>query len=332
MAHGCWNANRNAQTGIDSGRIVALSEETMKQLKTGRPVYDKSGNVLALVRGEKGRLQHVMRLDRAGAQAVVASNVATLAVTAALSQQLEHIEQQLTQIRATLDGLVADIDRGRLATAVASNKVLQTVADSVRRRGEMTDADWDLLASISLPVAANSAEAEAKFAEIAARLDHGINRAERVEELERLRGKERLEYWLAMRVEADLAQSRWDLLQLYWEQTQHRNPRRRQREADRQIERGGVRLAERERQAAHDSGEPPAAHARGYLGPVAGAQGSPVDVEVLERRELLVHRGSEPVEDRRQRFDATAAGWGATSAAANGSGAAPSCRRSSAAP
>src|SRR5919108_5295774 len=114
MAHGCWNANRNAQTGIDSGRIVALSEETMKQLKTGRPVYDKSGNVLALVRGEKGRLQHVMRLDRAGAQDVVASNVATLAVTAALSQQLEHIEQQLTQIRATLDGLVADIDRGRL--------------------------------------------------------------------------------------------------------------------------------------------------------------------------------------------------------------------------
>ena len=91
----------------------------------------------------------------------------------------------------------------------------------MRRRGEITDADWDLLASISLPVATNSAEAEAKFAEIAARLDEGMNRADRVGELERLRGHERLEYWLAMRVEADLAQTRWDLLQLYWEQTRH---------------------------------------------------------------------------------------------------------------
>jgi len=48
-----------------------------------------------------------------------------------------------------------------------------------------------------------------------------MNRADRVGELERLRGHERLEYWLAMRVEADLAQTRWDLLQLYWEQTRH---------------------------------------------------------------------------------------------------------------
>ena len=221
MSLGGQDATRQAQRDISSGRIVALSEDTMKHLRDGAPVYDKSGQVLALVRGDKGRLRHVMRFDRAGAQAVMASNAATLALTAALSQQLEHIEQQLADIRQTLDGLVADADRARLANAVATNRILETVADSVRRRGEITDADWDLLASVSLPVAANSAEAGAKFAEIAERIRDGMNRSERVEELARLRGQERLEYWLALRTEADLAQTRWDLLQLYWEQTRH---------------------------------------------------------------------------------------------------------------
>ena len=47
------------------------------------------------------------------------------------------------------------------------------------------------------------------------------NRAQRIDALERLMGKERLEYWLAMRIEAELAQTRWDLLHLYWEQARH---------------------------------------------------------------------------------------------------------------
>lgn len=214
-------ANRRADMQIDAGRIVALSDETMEQLRKNKAAHDKAGQMLGVVRGDKGKMVHVMRLDTAGAKALTASNAATLAMTAALSQQLEHIEEQLTEIRETLDGLVADADRARLAKAVAANFELQKIADNIRRRGEMTEADRTHLASISFPVTTSVIEVEFKFEEILDRFDPKMNRAERQDELERLHGKERLEYWLATRVEVELAQTRRDLLDLYWEQARH---------------------------------------------------------------------------------------------------------------
>ena len=92
MAAGGLNLTDQFQQGANSGRIVALTPETMQRLEKGRPVYDKVGNLLASVRGEKGYLSP-MHLDKAGAQVAAASNMATLAVTAALSQQLEAISE-----------------------------------------------------------------------------------------------------------------------------------------------------------------------------------------------------------------------------------------------
>lgn len=219
---GGGEATRRAQGGVDAGRIVALSEETMRELqkKGSRPVYDKANNMLGIVKGDKGKFQHVMRLDKAGAQAMVASNAATLAVTAALSQQLEHIEQQLNDISDMLTGLVADADRHRLAKVIAANRDLVAIADDVRRRGKMVQEDWDLLAAMNLSVTTNSTEAELKFSEILEAFDD-LNRNERIEKFEVLLEKERLEYWLAFRVQSHLAHTRRDLLKLYWEHERH---------------------------------------------------------------------------------------------------------------
>ena len=221
MSVGGVHANNNADRDIDAGCIVALSDETMIQLSHHKPAYDKAGNTLGLVRGDKGRMKHVMRLDKAGAKAVTASNAATLAMTAAVGQQLEHIEEQLTEIRATLDGLVADLDRERLTQAVAANDELQTIADSIRRRGVMTDADRADLSSLRLPVAAGAVEAEFKFEEILDGGDRELDRRKRRDLMKDLLGQERLEYWLAVRVETELAVTRRDLLTLFWEHSRH---------------------------------------------------------------------------------------------------------------
>jgi hypothetical protein len=172
------------------------------------------------VRGKKGRIAHVARFNRAGAKAMTASNAASLAMTAALSQQLAAIEKQLTEIQGTLDGLVADVDRKRLAETVATNKELASVARAIQRRGEMTEADWDRIAGLSLAVTTNATEADFKLHEILGN-EEKLNRHERLELLEDLRDKERLEYWLALLVEAELALTRRDLLYLYWEQVRH---------------------------------------------------------------------------------------------------------------
>ena len=220
MAGGGIEATRRAQRGIDSGRIVALSKETMEHLDKGKPVYDKAHNMLGVVRGEKGKISHVMRLDRKGAQAVVASNAATLAVTAALSQQLDHIAEQLTEISDTLDGMVRDKDRERLAEILAANEVLMEIAEAVRRRG-MTETDANQLAALKLPVTAKQLEAEFKFEEVLGDGFEKLTRAERLEKLDEIVEQERLDYWLAVHVQADLARTRSDLLTLYWEHERH---------------------------------------------------------------------------------------------------------------
>lgn len=220
MAAGGLKATDKFQQGADSGRIVALAPETMEHLAKGKPVFDRSGNVLALVRGDKGKLSHVMRFDKVGAQAAAASNMATLAVTAALSQQLEAISEQLQEMSETLENMVQDKDRERLSDAVAANEILFEIAESVRRRG-ITEADYTQLASLKHRVTSLQIETTAKLAEIASEGVEKMSRAKRLQVLEGLYKKERLEYWLVVQVQADLARTRCDLLTLLWEHHAH---------------------------------------------------------------------------------------------------------------
>ena len=219
MAAGGLNATDRFQQGANSGRIVALTPETMRRLEKGRPVYSKAGNLLASIRNEKGHLSP-MHLDKAGAQVAAASNMATLAVTAALSQQLEAISEQLQEMSATLEGMVKDKDRERLSDALAANEILFEIAESVRRRG-ITQADYMQLASLKHRVTSLQIETTAKLAEIAPNGVVKMGRNKRLEVLESLYAKERLEYWLALQVQADLARTRCDLLTLLWEHRSH---------------------------------------------------------------------------------------------------------------
>jgi hypothetical protein len=220
MAAGGLRATDQFQRGANSGRIVALTPETAKRWKKSGPVYDKAGNLLASIRGEKGHWTPPMQLDKAGAQVAAASNLATLAVTAALSQQLEAISQQLQEMSETLEGMVKDKDRERLSDALAANAILFEMAESIRRRG-ITQADYTLLASLKHRVTSLQIETTAKLAEIAPDGVAKMGRNKRLEMLESLYAKERLEYWLAVRVQADLARTRSDLLTLLWEHHSH---------------------------------------------------------------------------------------------------------------
>jgi hypothetical protein len=216
MAAGGLNATDQFQQGANSGRIVALTPETMKRLEKGSPVYDKAGNLLATIRGEKGQFSTPMHLDKAGAQVSAASNMATLAVTAALSQQLEALSEQLQEMSETLEGMVKDKDRERLSDALAANEILFEIAESVHRRG-ITQADYMQLAGLKHRVTSLQIETTAKLAEIAPNGAAKMGRNKRLEVLESLYEKERLEYWLALQVQADLARTRCDLLTLLWE-------------------------------------------------------------------------------------------------------------------
>jgi hypothetical protein len=63
--------------------------------------------------------------------------------------------------------------------------------------------------------------AEHKFKELLGQDIERLNRSERSKLIENLAEEERLEYWLAIRVQADLARTRLDVLRLHWEIHQH---------------------------------------------------------------------------------------------------------------
>lgn len=220
MAAGGLSATHQFQQGANSGRIVALTPETAKRWEKGTPVYDNVGNLLASIRGEKGQFTTPMHLDKAGAKVAAASNMATLAVTAALSQQLEEISAQLQEISDTLEGMVKDKDRERLSDALAANEILFEISEGVRRRG-ITQEDYMQLASLKHRVTSLQIETSAKLAETAPTGVAKMSRKKRLELLESLYAKERLEYWLAVQVQTDLARTRCDLLTLLWEHHSH---------------------------------------------------------------------------------------------------------------
>ncbi|MBA2348465.1 MAG: hypothetical protein H0V81_09240 [Solirubrobacterales bacterium] len=64
-------------------------------------------------------------------------------------------------------------------------------------------------------------ETTARLAELAPEGIETMNRGKRLDVLEGLYKKERLEYWLAVQVQADLARTRSDLLTLLWEHHSH---------------------------------------------------------------------------------------------------------------
>lgn len=68
MTSGGIESTRRAQAGIDSGRIVALSKETMGHLEKGKPVFDKASNMLGIVKGDKGKISHVQQSPWRGFQ------------------------------------------------------------------------------------------------------------------------------------------------------------------------------------------------------------------------------------------------------------------------
>ncbi len=263
LGGGGLEATRRANTGIEQGRIVALSDQTMKAMQTHRQAYDKAGNALGLLRDKKG-FSHVVRFDKAGAKAMTASNAAVLVVTAALSQQLASIEEQLAEIQTALRKLVEDGHRERLATVRSTNDKLRRVAADIERHGEMTADDWRAVDQDWSLIGGNVAQTRDKLTKVMHRIENEampsrtrrlaskargaiqeaidrdddlpdceldepseidrpreLNRKSRAELLEKLVEEDDLYYWLALMIEAEVAETRRDLLYLYWEQLRY---------------------------------------------------------------------------------------------------------------
>lgn len=219
IAVGGGGSTLKAIKAIESSQIVEITAKSMEALRKGKPVVDKAGETLGMVRGQKG-FTHVMRLSETGPKALMASNAATLAMTAAVSQQLGQIEKQLEEISATLNALKIRDESDRLGGIKAANEELGSIAQEIERRGFMSESDQDRVAALSLDVRQRFHTADLQLERMLRKAPESeLSRRERVEALGEV--KEDLDLWLQLWVEAEMAYTRRDVLHLYWEQSQH---------------------------------------------------------------------------------------------------------------
>lgn len=152
MQLGSWATRTKAAVdGVQTyqqmvGRLMLVDPEMAAAVRAGSAAKDKAGEVLALVRGSKGRFQHVARLKGVGGLAAAASMTNALSAMA-LQAQLDRIEKQLTAISEQVGSVQRQQLREWHAEARAVQDQLAEVYRTARSVETLSDNNWGQIES-----------------------------------------------------------------------------------------------------------------------------------------------------------------------------------------
>lgn len=205
------------------GGYLKLSDESRRQLEAGKPVVTRTGELLGMVNDDKGHRRYLLRFTdyKVAADPNLVMAAANLQALAGLQEQLEAVEERLIEVQQTLETLCKELDRDRLASITAATEMLEETARHIRRRGRMTPSDWDHVAATRLTIKTQLTAARFNLADLTRDFEDARSRRQRVEVLQTILKDNRLDFWLSMFVEAELAHIGSDLLTLLHESTEY---------------------------------------------------------------------------------------------------------------
>lgn len=205
------------------GGYLKLSEESRRQLADGKPVVARTGEMLGMVNDERGKRRHLLRFTdyKTAADPNLIRSAATLKAMAAIQEQLEAVEERLIQVQKTLGRLCQELDYDRLSRILTAKDTLEETARDVRRRGLMTQTDMIAVNDARKTIKEQLRSAHVNLSDLTRGFDTARSRRQRLETLEEVLQNNRLDFWLAMFVEAELAYVRSDVLKLLYEASEH---------------------------------------------------------------------------------------------------------------
>jgi hypothetical protein len=150
-----WHA-AGLRAGVDaarsytelSGRLVLVDDKTAVALKSGMMMRDKSGEILAKVLRDDGKISSVTRLREVGGLAAGAASLTNAMSAMAMQAQLDRIERQLSAIADGIDKANRELLREWHAQTLGAQDVLREVYSTATRAGELTPSNWSQVASI----------------------------------------------------------------------------------------------------------------------------------------------------------------------------------------
>jgi hypothetical protein len=189
------------------GGYLKLSEDSRRQLAGGKPVVARAGGMLGMVNDEKGDRRHLLRFTdyKSAADPNLIRSAATLKAMAAIQEQLEAVEERLIQVQETLGRLCQELDYDRLSRILTAKDTLEETARDVRRRGLMTQTDMIAVNDARKTIKEQLRSAHFNLSDLTRRFDSARSRHQRLGALEEVLQNTRLDFWLSMFVEAELA-------------------------------------------------------------------------------------------------------------------------------
>lgn len=208
------SAAAGASAGFLDARWVRLTEESASKLAERGFAHDGDGLAMGLIRGDRGRIEHVVRFAEGTNPVAAALMVQSLATQA----RLQRIEQKLDELSEKVDVLLEGSRIEVEAQLAANLDTLRRIERRVEDRGRVDDADWSSLAAIESPIKQVYHQTVQWLAPLRAFLHDGeLNVREQVQLLRANLGVRDVEFWLRMHVYSELAMKRWELLYLWHE-------------------------------------------------------------------------------------------------------------------
>lgn len=196
-----------------SGRIVRLSDESMRLLGSNEIVY-KNGLISGVVRDPStGRFAGVLSFQRTDFPVSAVSSLPTLAAGVALQMQLARIQQQLTNIEGKLGYVIKQSHLQIEARLLAAVHIVGDVAADVLPSGFVDDDAWDRLSEIEDDVQELRRWSSSNLAPLThALFNDDVRIGKKVRILRQALDNDQASWWLTARIVSEAALLQWEQL------------------------------------------------------------------------------------------------------------------------
>lgn len=199
-----------------SGHLVRLSDKSVEAMKTLKKATDANGEIIAVLRGDKGQIKHILRFkDTANLQAL--SGVSGALSAMAVQAQLQRIEQAIAALDAKVSFLVEDVFIEAWATTRAFDEEIGNYYRIARDTGELTTAAWEAVSPRSpSQLAVHHHKTLLRLGHLRRQLE-GISRGtkDRTNTLKELLEDQRMLDWLELSLEATRLRSAHEAMRLW---------------------------------------------------------------------------------------------------------------------
>lgn len=144
-------ARAGISAGEQSGRLVRLTEESVRAMKELQTIDAGGGAVYGVLRDGAGQFKHVVKFRPASAVSL-AGGASNVLGAVAMQAQLAAIEKAIAEVAASVRQVQQTLNVAITAKRTAIASVLAQDYRVARETGQLTQAVWDQIANMELAV------------------------------------------------------------------------------------------------------------------------------------------------------------------------------------